>query len=118
MGNVFSIYIYRDKETGDVMTNVPRLVIHHSPDGFEYGYDGSGPADLALNILEWRMRERNYDGPTMKVWKGECFRLAFRLHQDFKRHFIATIPRNGDAYMHVDVIDNWIADRVTEINNE
>jgi hypothetical protein len=26
-------------------------VMRHSPDGFEYGYGGSGPADLALSIL-------------------------------------------------------------------
>ena len=26
-------------------------VIRHSPDGFEYGYGGSGPADLARSIL-------------------------------------------------------------------
>jgi hypothetical protein len=25
--------------------------IRHSPDGFNWGYGGSGPADLALNIL-------------------------------------------------------------------
>src|SRR5262245_32530261 len=32
---------------GGVITNVPHLVVHHSPDGFEFGYGGSGPADLA-----------------------------------------------------------------------
>jgi hypothetical protein len=26
-------------------------VVHHSPDGFQYGYGGSGPADLARSIL-------------------------------------------------------------------
>ena len=26
-------------------------IAHHSPDGFEYGYGGSGPADLARSIL-------------------------------------------------------------------
>ena len=25
--------------------------VRHSPDGFEWGYGGSGPADLALSIL-------------------------------------------------------------------
>src|SRR6266436_5928682 len=28
-----------------------RHIPYHSPDGFEWGYGGSGPADLALNIL-------------------------------------------------------------------
>jgi hypothetical protein len=34
--------------------DVPRLLAnigYHSPDGFEMGYGGSGPADLALTIL-------------------------------------------------------------------
>lgn len=26
-------------------------VIRHSPDGFNFGYNGSGPSDLALSIL-------------------------------------------------------------------
>ena len=41
------------RRTGhDVLTNVPHLVVHHSPTGYEWGYGGSGPADLALNILD------------------------------------------------------------------
>ena len=28
-----------------------QAVVNHSPDGFEWGYDGSGPAQLALGIL-------------------------------------------------------------------
>lgn len=26
-------------------------IVRHSPDGFEWGYGGSGPSDLALSIL-------------------------------------------------------------------
>lgn len=29
-----------------LMTNVPRLVTHHSPTGYEIAYGGSGPADF------------------------------------------------------------------------
>lgn len=28
-----------------------RHLVHHSPTGFEYGYAGSGPADLARSIV-------------------------------------------------------------------
>lgn len=28
-----------------------RHIVRHSPDGFEYGYGGSGPHDLALSLL-------------------------------------------------------------------
>jgi len=36
----------------EVSTNVPHHIVHHSPTGFEWGYGGSGPADLALNLAE------------------------------------------------------------------
>lgn len=38
---------------GTSLTNVRPLkhVVRHSPTGFEWGYGGSGPADLALSIL-------------------------------------------------------------------
>ncbi len=35
---------------------LPHLV-HHSPDGFEWGYNGSGPADLARSIVGLILRE-------------------------------------------------------------
>jgi len=54
----------------------PSLKLYaHSPTGFNWGYQGSGPAQLALAILF------DLTGDTD---------LSVRLHQDFKRHFIAT----------------------------
>lgn len=49
-------------------TNVPHLVAHHSPSGFEWGYGGSGPADLALNICQWYLNSIGYEGQ-----KSQCF---------------------------------------------
>jgi hypothetical protein len=55
----------------------PRLDIwNHSPDGFEWGYGGSGPAQTALAILADAL--------------GDSGR-AVKLHQDFKRRMIAGI---------------------------
>lgn len=48
-------------------------VVRHSPTGFEYGYGGSGPADLALSILTACL------GPE----------TADRLYHDFKWHTVA-----------------------------
>lgn len=36
---------------GDRSEPLPHAIRRHSPDGFEWGYVGSGPSDLALNIL-------------------------------------------------------------------
>lgn len=59
-------------------------VENRSPDGFEWGYAGSGPAQLALAILldyfEWTKTE-------------EPKRKAAALYQDFKFAFVAQFPK-------------------------
>ena len=47
---VFDIHLKRDPK-GYATANVPHAIVRHSPTGFEWGYGGSGPAELALNIL-------------------------------------------------------------------
>jgi hypothetical protein len=52
----------------------PRFdLFNHSPDGFEWGYEGSGPAQLALAILAHVI---------------QLDTLAVRMHQEFKREFV------------------------------
>jgi len=60
---------------GAVLSPAPsQQVWNHSPDGFQWGYEGSGPAQLALAVL-------------LDV-TGDA-ELSVRLHQDFKRAFVA-----------------------------
>jgi hypothetical protein len=54
-------------------------IVNHSPDGFNWGYGGSGPSQLALAIL--------------LELKGE--EEALKNYQAFKREVIATLPREG-----------------------
>ena len=52
----------------------------HSPDGFGWGYGGSGPAQLALALL------------------ADCLgddARALALYQEFKRAAVASLPRDG-----------------------
>ena len=52
------------------------MIVNHSPDGFSYGYAGSGPSQLAFALcLEI------YDNPAG--------------YQIFKRKFIATLPQSN-----------------------
>jgi len=56
----------------------PRLdLFSHSPTGFEWGYGGSGPAQLALALLADHLGDDE---------------AAIRLHQDFKRTVVAKLP--------------------------
>jgi len=50
---------------------------NHSPDGFEWGYGGSGPAQAALALLLDHTRNRG---------------VALTLYQDFKFKVVAGLP--------------------------
>ena len=95
----------RDQQTA---TNVPHLVTHHSPAGYAWGYGGSGPADLALNILEWLLRREGYRGETVPCVAGRCFSLAWDLHQAFKRDVIAAC-HHEDAPIPLETVTDWLA---------
>ena len=64
-------------------------ICRHSPDGFEWGYGGSGPSDLALSILIDAV------GPV----------LAEQYYQQFKWSFIANQPREGFEIKLSEVLD-------------
>ena len=74
--------------------NVPHRWVYHSPDGFEWGYEGSGPAELALNILGL------FVGPAE----------AWHYHQEFKRGSIAQLPHEGGT-IPAAFIRRWILDQ-------
>ena len=101
--------ILRRTEQG-VKTNVPWLVVDHSPTGFEWGYLGSGPADLALNILEAVLRGDGHKGPKTKImWNGNSvFAAAYGMHQEFKRRFIAGVPAKGGGVIPLEKIREFI----------
>lgn len=99
-------------EVGGVITNVPHLVVHHSPDGFEFGYGGSGPADLALNICQLYLNMTGYNGQQVKCYDGTCFQLAYALHQEFKRDIVAAVPRTG-VTLPFSLIDAWFQSHIT-----
>ncbi|MBS1792090.1 MAG: DUF2958 domain-containing protein [Acidobacteria bacterium] len=74
-------------------TNVPWLVKHHSPTGFEIGYAGSGPSDFALNAMATLFP---CNGERVeRCFEGAVSREAWLLHQRFKFAFLATADRSG-----------------------
>jgi hypothetical protein len=85
------------KRDGDRRTvNVPRVFTRHSPDGYEWGYGGSGPAELALNIL----------------LLFADYATANPLYQDFKEEFLADLPQNdGTSTISTTLIQAWLAMR-------
>lgn len=86
-------------------------VAAHSPTGFETGYGGSGPADLALSILAHHFGETDEVAKSGKAWA---------LHQDFKRDVIAMEdPSAGESYeLTSELIEQWLESRSGESNCE
>lgn len=83
-----NVILCRDAK-GNTHTNIPILVIYHSPTGIEWGYAGSGPSDLALNILFVYLQNIFY---------------ALAYHQDFKAKYITNIPVDGGLIKKEDII--------------
>ena len=109
---VSGIIIGRDAD-GNVITNIPHLVTHHSPTGYEFGYGGSGPADLALNICEVMLNRLGWKGEREKMWRGDCWRKAYELHQEFKWEFIASIDKMNGKTIPYQEVEQWFAKHIT-----
>ena len=74
-----------------VETNVPHNIVYHSPTGFEWGYAGSGPADLALNLAELVVTKAG-----LKTDKGiHCSTLAWKAKLNVKELLIMHIHESG-----------------------
>jgi DNA-directed RNA polymerase subunit RPC12/RpoP len=105
--------VFQRGTDGTALTNIPHLHRHHSPTGFEWGYGGSGPADLALNVVQVMLQRMGYKGPRLPMWdKSKCFELAWELHQEFKEEFIAPVDRYLGGSIPLDRIETWLRVRM------
>jgi hypothetical protein len=88
--------VYRGERSPDVTVTVDgrklRHVVRHSPTGFEFGYGGSGPADLALSILT-------------DVFGGRV-ELADLYYMEFKFDFVAGF--GNEWIISEEEIDGWL----------
>jgi len=81
---------------------------YHSPDGFEWGYGGSGPADLARCILldhfGVKPRRRNGFYPP----QPEELPVAY---QAFKAEVIAKLRRNEPWSLTAEQVSEWVREQ-------
>ena len=81
---------------GEVLDQRPSQNLrNHSPNGFAWGFSGSGPSQLALALL------LHFSNPE----------TALRLYQEFKTAFIADLP--DDFFLKKDKVRDWLMERVT-----
>lgn len=89
--------VYKNDEILDCAPS--QGIINHSPDGFSWGYGGSGPAQLALGLLLDVTGDRG---------------IATRFYQDFKWEVVAKWPMTEDWSTDGLTILNWVNKRLAE----
>ncbi len=101
-GVIFRRNWRKDIQGSRVQTNVPHLFYHGSPDGYEWGFGGSGPNDFAWNIAEWWLRHLKWCGSTEQVFSGhDVFELSRRFKIEVLRRWIVSAPEMGDRINYV-----------------
>lgn len=111
------LYLGTRTENGTVVTAdgeplPPRHdLFNHSPTGFEWGYGGSGPAQLALAILAHHLGSVI---DTSHAKSAEAVdRAAVRLHQKFKWDVVSRW-HDDQWILPASDIDAWITRRLAE----
>ena len=94
-GGLGDVVCRRGPEGAAHVEGVAHLWVWHSPAGFEWGYGGSGPADLALNILLAATGDHPFAGLH---------------HQDFKRAKVEALPHGGGVIAAGDVL-TWVREQ-------
>jgi hypothetical protein len=116
--DTMNIRLYKEPRTQRVSTNVPHLFRMHSPSGFAWGYGGSGPADLALNILHLFLpvtKKGKRRSASVAVGKGpRCSYDAWNLHQLFKREIIEPLDWDANHVIPGDRIREWLREQGVE----
>lgn len=113
-------------ESTVIITNVPHVVSHHSPDGYDWGYDDSGSEEFAMNIIEHYVRaldaldelsETDTSPVSVEQWShgssGTIRAITSRLYQQFKLDFLVAMPLEGGHISANDIID-WIKERAED----
>ncbi len=89
----------RDARGITIVTGVRHDLVDLSPTGFEWGYLGAGPNDLALNIL-------------LHATGGRSF--AYRHGRRYRDEVVARIPHAGGTLSSAKILA-WVEARQNEI---
>ena len=81
----------------ELLPGYSQSVLNHSPCGYEWGYTGSGPAQLSLAILLVYL-------PT---------NIAVELHQGFKEDIISKFEIDRGWEMECSEVKDWIKKNIT-----
>lgn len=91
-------------DDGELSPQRSQQLVNHSPDGFNWGYGGSGPTQLSLALLLLLFSEEN----------------AVHLHHNFKWKYITTLPK-GDFKLNseqINTVRKWMKKQGVEVRED
>ena len=89
-GDARTLKVYLDDKP--LNPKASQKVWNHSPDGFNWGYHGSGPGQLALALCLVYLNDK---------------KLATQAHQPFKRDVISRLPGGEDFTLDGKNLNTW-----------
>ena len=92
-------YVVLEKDYNRVLSNKGS----HSPDGFQIGYGGSGPADLAYSILHDYFQRTEFP---QSIDKQKLKQKVESFYQNFKNDFI--VPAKKSLLVESGTIESWV----------
>lgn len=111
-GRVLVQKVYSDGPTSPVKER--QDLANHSPDGFEWGYGGSGPAQLALAILadatdDWTalVLYQQFKWAVIAKLPQKKWEIQEETVQQWIDHVLSTRPELGDA-----IVERMVDDAV------
>ena len=94
------------------LTNVPWTCIQSSPTGFDWGYGGSGPHDLALNILNQFFPPP--EKPRVECYVKYCSQTAWHYRHDLCRDIISGLSQEDDHVITKQLLLDWFQSQEIE----
>ncbi|SUX54823.1 DUF6166 domain-containing protein [Chromobacterium vaccinii] len=104
MDRIDEIVLSRN-DRGQSVTNIPHAVSQYgkgTPPAFEWGYDGSGPRELAMNILHVM---------------GMSSPVADYFARHFTERFLLGIPQEGGS-IDIKLVQNWLQEIKEDIQKK
>ncbi len=102
---------------GELEVELVPHIVHHSPTGMEFGYAGSGPADLALSLLTFHLQADPIDVKRLvagevstELLKDSPALRVVRLYQFFKLEILAVTSLDF-LDLSGKLLDLWIRER-------
>lgn len=102
--------VYVEQDSGRKELNPAYHLRNHSPDGFAWGYAGSGPAQLAIAILVDHLSHDKRQVRDAWPFKGKTVGDvdAERFYQRYKAAVIQHLPQDEGFTITSDEVETWL----------